>query len=86
MRAARITASMGSVGDCYDNGLAESFFATLETELFVHEHGGRFDTHHQARLAIFDWIEAFYNRRRRHSALGHLSPEAFEQRHLTAAA
>jgi putative transposase len=86
LRAARITASMGSVGDCYDNGLAESFFATLETELFVHEHGGRFHTHHQARLAIFDWIEAFYNRRRRHCALGHLSPEAFEQQHLTAAA
>jgi len=68
------------------NGLAESFFATLDTELFLHEHGGRFDTHHQARLAIFDWMEAFYNRRRRHSALGHLSPEAFEQQHLTAAA
>jgi len=62
------------------------FFATLETELFVHDHRGRFDTHHQARLAIFDWIEAFHNRRRRHSALGQLSPEAFEQQRLTAAA
>jgi putative transposase len=86
LRAATITASMGSVGDCYDNGLAESFFATLETELFIHEHGGRFDTHHQARLAIFDWIETFYNRTRRHSALGYLTPEAYEHQHLSTAA
>lgn len=83
LRAAQITASMGSVGDCFDNGLAESFFATLETELFLHEHSGRFDNHHQARLTIFDWIESFYNRRRRHSALGQLSPETFERQHLT---
>ena len=86
LRAASITASMGTIGDCYDNGLAESFFATLETELFLHEHAGRFETHHQARLAIFEWIETFYNRTRRHSALGYLSPEAYEQRHLTTAA
>jgi putative transposase len=86
LRAAGITASMGSVGDCFDNGMAESFFATLETELFLHEHGGRFDNHHQARLAVFDWIETFYNRRRRHSALGYLAPEAFERSYLTTAA
>ena len=90
LRAAGITASMGSIGDCYDNGLAESFFATLETELFRHEHRGRFESHHQARVAIFEWIESFYNRRRRHSALGQLAPETFEQRHydnkVTAAA
>jgi putative transposase len=86
LRAAGIVASMGSVGDCYDNGLMESFFATLETELFLHEHGGRFDTHHHARLAVFEWIETFYNRIRRHSALGYVSPEAYEQRHLTTAA
>jgi putative transposase len=86
LRAAGITASMGSVGDCFDNGMAESFFATLETELFIHEHGGRFDNHHQARLAVFDWIETFYNRKRRHSALGYLAPEAFEHNYLTTAA
>lgn len=56
------------------NGLAELLFTTLETELFIHEHHGRFDTHHQVRLAIFDWIEAFYDRKRRHSALGYLTP------------
>jgi transposase InsO family protein len=71
---------MGSVGDCYDNAMAESFFATVETELFDHEHGGMFDTHRQAKLAIFDWIETFYNRRRRHSALGGVAPMVFEQR------
>ena len=66
--------------------MAESFLATLETELFLHEHGGRFDTHHQARLGVFDWIETFYNRKRRHSAPGYLAPEAFEQPYLTTAA
>lgn len=79
LRADGIRASMGSVGDCYDNAMAESFFATLETELFDHEHGGMFDTHRQARLAIFDWIETFYNRRRRHSSLGGIAPIVFEQ-------
>ena len=79
LRAAGIRASMGSVGDCYDNALAESFFATVETELFDHEHAGMFDTHRQARMAIFDWIETFYNRRRRHSALGGIAPQTFEQ-------
>ncbi|BEP14003.1 hypothetical protein acdb102_23140 [Acidothermaceae bacterium B102] len=86
LRAAGITASMGSVGDCFDNGMAESVFATLKTELFIHEHGGRFDNHHQARLAVFDWIETFYNRKRKHSALGYLPPETFETNYLTTAA
>lgn len=80
LRRAGIRASMGSVADAYDNALAESFFATLETECFDHEHGGVFDTHRQARLAIFEWIEAFYNRRRRHSALRGLAPAVFEAR------
>jgi putative transposase len=79
LRAAGIRASMGSVGDCYDNAMAESFFATVETELFDHEHGGMFDTHRHAKLAIFNWIETFYNRRRRHSALGGVAPLVFEQ-------
>jgi hypothetical protein len=53
LRTARILPSMGSVADCYDNALAESFFATVKCELFDHQHGGSFDSHHQARLAIF---------------------------------
>ena len=69
---------MGSVGDCYDNALAESFFATLECELVARS---RWRTHAEARMAVFDFIEAFYNPRRRHSALGYLSPAAYERRH-----
>ena len=71
-----VTLSMGSVGDCYDNALCESFFATLECELIER---GAFPTRAAARLAVFDFIEAFYNRKRRHSALGYVSPEAFER-------
>ena len=69
---------MGSVADCYDNALAESFFASLETELFDRS---RFETHRDARIAIFDYIEAFYNRKRLHSSLGYLSPEQYEREH-----
>jgi putative transposase len=68
---------MGSVGDCYDNALAESFFATLECELLSRS---SLRTHLEARSALFDFIEVFYNRHRRHSALGYQSPEAFEGR------
>jgi putative transposase len=68
---------MGSVGDCYDNALAESFFATLECELLTRS---SLRTHAEARSALFDYVEVFYNRRRRHSALGYLSPESFERR------
>jgi putative transposase len=67
---------MGSVGDAYDNALCESFFATLECELLDRE---CFHTHAQARLALFDFIEGWYNPRRRHSALGYLSPLAYER-------
>ena len=74
---AGVHSSMGSVGDCYDNALAESFFATLECELLSR---ARFRTHSEARGALFDFIEIFYNRQRRHSALGYLSPDAFERR------
>jgi putative transposase len=70
--------SMGSVADCYDNALAESVFATLECELFDQQPGGRFDSRHQAKLAVFDFLEAFYNPRRRHSSLAMKSPMAFE--------
>jgi putative transposase len=76
-RQAGITVSMGSVGDCFDNALAESFFATLECELIARS---RWRTHSQARMAVFDYIEAFYNPRRRHSALAYLSPAEYERR------
>jgi putative transposase len=68
---------MGSVGDAYHNGLAESFFATLECELVDRS---RWRTHAEARLAVFAYIESFDNPRRRHSALGYLSPADFEAR------
>jgi putative transposase len=69
---------MGSIGDCYDNALAESFFATLETELIDRSDWA---TTSAAKVAVFDYIEVFYNRIRRHSSLGKLSPEQFEQRY-----
>ena len=68
---------MGTVGDCYDNAMAESFFATLECELIDRS---TFETRNQARLAVFDFIEAFYNPWRRHSSIGNLSPAEYEQR------
>lgn len=79
-------ASMGSVADCYDNAMAESLFATLECELFDRQPGGRFTSHREAKLAIFEYLEAFYNTRRRHSALGQVSPAAFEAAHTVTAA
>jgi putative transposase len=79
-------ASMGSVADCFDNALAESVFATLECELFDQQPGGRFQTRRQAKLAVFDFLETFYNPRRRHSALGMRSPLAFEAAHQAATA
>ncbi len=69
---------MGSVGDCYDNSMAESFFATLETELFWAQPRRRFDSHRHAKLEIFDYIETFYNRRRRHTSIGNIAPVTFE--------
>jgi putative transposase len=70
--------SMGSVGDAYDNALCESFFATLECELLDRH---RFRTQVEARLAVFDFIEGWYNPRRRHSALDYRSPVIFERTH-----
>ncbi|MBK6768770.1 MAG: IS3 family transposase [Ardenticatenales bacterium] len=72
-----IRVSMGSVGDCYDNAMAESFFASLECELIDRS---TFRSHADARIALFDYIEAWYNPHRRHSALGQLSPVNFERR------
>jgi len=68
--------SMSGKGNCYDNAVAESFFATLKTELMK---GEVFDNRELAKLAIFDYIEVFYNRKRRHSKLGYLSPTDFEE-------
>jgi putative transposase len=76
-RALGVQCSMGTTGDCYDNALAESFFATLECELFDQR---IFRTHDEARSAVFEFIESFYNRQRRHSALGYLCPEEYERR------
>jgi len=70
-----IIASMSRPGNCYDNAVPESFFGTLKTELV---HRTRYATRAQARASVFEWIECWYNRRRRHSSLGYLSPEAFE--------
>jgi putative transposase len=69
--------SMGSVGDCFDNAMAESFFASLECEVLDRN---TFGTRSEARSTIFAWIEGWYNRTRRHSALGYLSPQEFERR------
>lgn len=72
-----MTCSMSRRGDCYDNAPAESFFGTLKTELVHHQ---KYATRSQARAAIFEYVEVFYNRKRRHSSLGYVSPEQFEAR------
>jgi putative transposase len=77
-KEAGIKPSMGSVGDCFDNAMCESFFATLECELLERR---RFKTQVEARMAVFDFIEGWYNPQRRHSALGYLSPLAYERLH-----
>ena len=68
--------SVGSVGDCFDNALCESFFATLECELITRH---SFSNHSQAKLAIFEYIEGWYNPHRRHSAIRYLSPITYEK-------
>ena len=77
-RAAGVRPSMGSVGDCYDNAMCESFFATLECELLDRE---RFETRAEARMAVFEFIEGWYNPHRRHSALDYQSPMMYEKKH-----
>jgi len=74
-REAGVQPSMGSVGDCYDNALCESFFATLECELLDRN---TFHTPTEARLSVFEFIEGWYNPHRRHSALDYLSPNRYE--------
>ena len=78
-RQAGVRPSMGSVGDCYDNAMCESFFATLECELLDRQ---RFRSHAEAKMALFQFIEGWYNPRRRHSAIGYLSPIEFERSNL----
>jgi putative transposase len=73
--------SMGSVGDAYDNAMCESFFATLECELLDRR---RFKSHAEAEMAIFDFIEGFYNTHRIHSALDYRSPDEYERESLAA--
>ena len=75
--------SMSGKGNCYDNAVAESFFKTLKTELVYHE---RYWTRAQAKTSIFEYIEIFYNRVRKHSALGYLSPDQYYQRSIRYAA
>jgi len=74
-----ILSSMSRKGNCWDNAVAESFFATLKIELVYQT---QWRTRQEARSAVFEYIELFYNRQRRHSALGYLCPSEFEQRHL----
>ncbi len=77
-REAGVRPSTGSVGDCFDNAMCESFFATLECELLDRR---RFRTQVEARMAIFDFIEGWYNPHRRHSSLGYESPLSYEKLH-----
>lgn len=78
LRAAGLLGSMGTVGDAYDNAVAESFFATLQRELLDRQ---PWSTRQQLASAVFEWIEAFYNPTRRHSSNGMLSPVDYEKTH-----
>lgn len=69
-------ASMGSAGNCYDNATAESYFHTLKTEHVYFEY---YETREEAKTSIFEYTWIFYNKKRRHSSLGYLSPEMSEQ-------
>jgi putative transposase len=81
-KEAGVRPSMGTVGDAFDNAMCESFFGTLECELLDRR---RFRTQAEARMAVFEYIEGFYNPRRRHSALGYESPISYERKHSVAA-
>jgi transposase InsO family protein len=76
-----IVCSMSRRGNCWDNAVMESFFSTVKSEL-----GDQFASHGDAKMELFDYIEVFYNQRRRHSTLGQISPAAFERRAATHAA
>ena len=76
-----IVCSMSRRGNCYDNAVMESFFSTVKSEL-----ADQFASHGAAKVELFDYIEVFYNQRRRHSTLGQNSPAAFERQAMTRAA
>jgi transposase InsO family protein len=83
LAAHKITASMSRKGNCYDNAFVETFFKTLKTELIYRN---KFKTRSEAKAAIFEFIEVWYNRQRLHSSLGYLTPEDYEaKQYLTAA-
>ncbi|MFC2125438.1 IS3 family transposase, partial [Bacteroidota bacterium] len=71
--------SMSRKGDCWDNAVAESFFKSIKTEMIYH---CEFKTRQEAKLAVFEYIEIWYNRKRKHSTLGYLSPEEYEKQLL----
>jgi transposase InsO family protein len=75
----KFTQSMSRKGDCWDNAVAESFFAILKTELVYHH---RYDGHQDALHSVFEYIEVFYNRQRRHSSLDYLCPAEYEKQNL----
>ncbi len=77
--AAQLRGSMSAKGNCYDNAMAESFFHSLKVE---DTHGRKVSTRAEMRAIVFEYIEVFYNRTRRHSALGYISPEQFEAQQL----
>ena len=79
LKTHEIQCSMSRKGDCWDNAVAESFFHTLKVELI---HGKTYNTRQEAKTAIFEYIEGFYNRQRRHSYLGYLSPVDFEKKNV----
>jgi putative transposase len=83
LKANHITQSMSGRGNCYDNAVVESFFATLKTE---EVEGAPYETRQQAKTSIFGYLEGFYNAKRRHSSLGFLSPDDFERVHFAQAA
>lgn len=76
LKQKQITQSMSAKGNCYDNAITESFFSTLKTE---HIHSLNFRTRQQAHSSLFEYIEMFYNRKRRHSAIGFMAPLAYEK-------
>jgi transposase InsO family protein len=78
LRDHRIIGSMSRKGNCWDNAVMESFFGSLKTELIHHN---PFQTRQEAKTAIFDYLEVFYNRKRLHSTLGYRSPADYEQQH-----
>jgi putative transposase len=79
LKTNEIQCSMSRKGDCWDKAVAESFFHTLKVELI---HGKTYNTRQKAKTAIFEYIEVFYNRQRRHSYLGYLSPDEYEKRNV----